>query len=303
MKYFILINDDRRGPMEIAEMEELGLNPSSDIWAPGFPDWKPADSIPEFQKYFQAKASKIRQAKEEERKKQEMSNAKAQTGAPVAQTGTSVATPALTPKPTVTATVTPQPSVATASVTPPTPSSPVTPPPPTATEWYMGMKGRQLGPFTREQLVPNGLQPDTLVWCESMEYWTPAAQVTDLNPLFATQTPSAIPSTQSGIPVQSSHNPYTTPIIGCVLLAIYVFLTQAVIRHYFYFSAYPSLITLIIPSILIITSFIYASGSASACKRGDMSTHHFRAGAALGSGIGSILYILFMLIGVLTLLS
>lgn len=62
---------------------------------------------------------------------------------------------------------------------------PLAPPPPAETQtdasWFAAIDGAPQGPFTREQVRDRGLAPDTLVWREGMQDWTPLAQVPELN--------------------------------------------------------------------------------------------------------------------------
>lgn len=56
-------------------------------------------------------------------------------------------------------------------------------------QYYLVKDNQQLGPFPIEQLLGNGLTPQSLVWCEGMANWTQASQVPELAPLFAPQQP------------------------------------------------------------------------------------------------------------------
>lgn len=48
--------------------------------------------------------------------------------------------------------------------------------------------GRQIGPLPREQLMANGLRPESMVWTAGMGQWQPASAVADLAPLFTAST-------------------------------------------------------------------------------------------------------------------
>ena len=56
-------------------------------------------------------------------------------------------------------------------------------------QYYLVKANQQLGPFAVEQLLGNGLTPQSLVWCEGMANWAQASQVPELAPLFAPQQP------------------------------------------------------------------------------------------------------------------
>lgn len=54
------------------------------------------------------------------------------------------------------------------------------------TQYYISIDGENtLGPFTKDQLLYNGLTPYTLVWCEGMEDWQQAYLVPDLEDTLA----------------------------------------------------------------------------------------------------------------------
>jgi membrane protease subunit (stomatin/prohibitin family) len=76
------------------------------------------------------------------------------------------------------------------------PPAPAPPPLPTTEQWYLGVDGRQLGPFDPTALagqVANGtLTPATLVWKTGLSGWLPAAQVPELASLLG-GTPPPLP--------------------------------------------------------------------------------------------------------------
>ncbi len=59
----------------------------------------------------------------------------------------------------------------------------------TLAQYYIGINNQQLGPFEVDQLLVNGLTPDTLVWCNGMAGWEMAKNVPELSRLFVTQQP------------------------------------------------------------------------------------------------------------------
>jgi len=45
------------------------------------------------------------------------------------------------------------------------------------------------GPYTGQQLVDNGLTPDTLVWADGLTDWTPASEIAELAAMLENRTP------------------------------------------------------------------------------------------------------------------
>lgn len=70
-----------------------------------------------------------------------------------------------------------------------------TPPPMPTVQYYVGVNGQQIGPFTipqLTQLVQNGqLTPQSLVWKQGMAGWEQAGNVAELASLFAPPMPEA----------------------------------------------------------------------------------------------------------------
>ncbi len=46
-EYYIVVDDDRIGPLSIAQLSERGIEPSTLVWTSGLADWTRADCIPE----------------------------------------------------------------------------------------------------------------------------------------------------------------------------------------------------------------------------------------------------------------
>lgn len=63
------------------------------------------------------------------------------------------------------------------------------PPLPVQTQWHISRNGQQLGPFTTEQLVQQGLTAQTYVWRAGMQGWQEASQVSELTSLVASVPP------------------------------------------------------------------------------------------------------------------
>lgn len=72
---------------------------------------------------------------------------------------------------------------------PPPPPPAQAPPPIPTTQWYMAKNGQQVGPTDVQQLMQQGLTPDTMVWCTGMASWQPAAQVSAFAGLFPPPPP------------------------------------------------------------------------------------------------------------------
>lgn len=53
MQYYIIHNNEQFGPLEIEELPNYGLNPSSMIWTAGMPKWVPAISVEEIRKFME----------------------------------------------------------------------------------------------------------------------------------------------------------------------------------------------------------------------------------------------------------
>ena len=52
-------------------------------------------------------------------------------------------------------------------------------------QYYLVKDGQRVGPLSLEELVQNGLTPDSLVWTDGMTDWAPANQLAELAPVFA----------------------------------------------------------------------------------------------------------------------
>jgi hypothetical protein len=77
------------------------------------------------------------------------------------------------------------------------PAPAAAPPPLPTAEWYVGVNGRQQGPFDlnglSSQVASGGLTRDTLVWKNGMAAWTAAGQVPELSGAFASVPPPLPP--------------------------------------------------------------------------------------------------------------
>ncbi len=75
-------------------------------------------------------------------------------------------------------------------------------------QYYLAVNGQQLGPFEVNQLIPNGMTQNTMVWTDGMPSWAPAASVPELAQLF--MAPPAAPAPPMGAPAPS----YGAPAYG-----------------------------------------------------------------------------------------
>lgn len=57
MKYWIIVNDTRLGPMDLGEvMRTPGFGPETPIWREGLPDWTTASNLPDTASLFRQQA-------------------------------------------------------------------------------------------------------------------------------------------------------------------------------------------------------------------------------------------------------
>ena len=68
--------------------------------------------------------------------------------------------------------------------------------------YYLSPQNEQKGPVDASQLVACGVNANTMVWTQGMAQWTPAAQVSELQSLFAQPAPQ--PAPQAPQPPQSA---------------------------------------------------------------------------------------------------
>lgn len=64
--------------------------------------------------------------------------------------------------------------------------------------YYLAINKQRLGPFPEEELLQNGMTPDTLVWCKGMENWTKAGDVPELAKYLS--SPPQIPEETPMVP-------------------------------------------------------------------------------------------------------
>lgn len=52
MRYFAMIDGERRGPYELDQLVEAGVRPSTYVWCKGMADWEKAEDIADICRYF-----------------------------------------------------------------------------------------------------------------------------------------------------------------------------------------------------------------------------------------------------------
>lgn len=60
--------------------------------------------------------------------------------------------------------------------------------------------GRQYGPMELDELVREGVRPDTYVWCKGMDDWEHASEVPDICRYFRQRLSGTLPSQRYGAP-------------------------------------------------------------------------------------------------------
>lgn len=66
-------------------------------------------------------------------------------------------------------------------------------------KYFAMIGGHQYGPMTLDEMVSEGVRPDTYVWCKGMDDWTLAGDVPDICRYFRQRLSGTLPSQrQSG---------------------------------------------------------------------------------------------------------
>lgn len=82
-------------------------------------------------------------------------------------------------------------------------------------QFYMIKDGQRIGPLPADQLLQQGLQPDSLVWTEGMSDWVVANQVLELQNLFVPVQPAPpvtpVPPAQPAAPAAPHYQQATAP--------------------------------------------------------------------------------------------
>lgn len=135
-------------------------------------------------------------------------------------------------------------------------------------DFYVAKNGQQTGPFSVEQLLAEGVTPETLVWCEGMAQWTPAKDVAEIAPLFAQVPPQPSytqPTYQQPVyapPVYGPQRPIEDKNVGFVdalkicFSKYFDFSGRARRSEFWYFSLWSVIITLFTCGIGFLAVFI-----------------------------------------------
>ena len=91
-------------------------------------------------------------------------------------------------------------------------------------QYYLAQNGQKAGPFSVEQLLQNGLNPNSLVFTQGMTAWTKASEVPELAaalapapapaPAPAAQPQYQAPQPQYQAPQPQYQQPYQQPAMG-----------------------------------------------------------------------------------------
>ncbi|MDE5998156.1 MAG: DUF4339 domain-containing protein [Muribaculaceae bacterium] len=61
-------------------------------------------------------------------------------------------------------------------------------------KYFAMIDGLQYGPMELDDMVKEGVRPDTYVWCKGMDDWMPAAEVPDICRYFRQRLSGTLPS-------------------------------------------------------------------------------------------------------------
>lgn len=61
-------------------------------------------------------------------------------------------------------------------------------------KYFAMIDGRQYGPMELDEMVREGVRPDTYVWCKDMADWEPASEVPDICRYFRQRLSGTLPS-------------------------------------------------------------------------------------------------------------
>ena len=63
-------------------------------------------------------------------------------------------------------------------------------------KYFAMIEGHQYGPMELDEMVKEGVRPDTYVWCKGMSDWMPASDVPDICRYFRQRLSGTLPSQQ-----------------------------------------------------------------------------------------------------------
>ncbi|HLP88278.1 MAG TPA: SPFH domain-containing protein [Nostocaceae cyanobacterium] len=75
-------------------------------------------------------------------------------------------------------------------------ATPAPPPPPAQPQWYISVNGQQVGPLAPQQLLQQGLNPQSLVWRAGMASWQQVSTIPELSALLPAAPPPPPPTQQ-----------------------------------------------------------------------------------------------------------
>ncbi|MDE6695255.1 MAG: DUF4339 domain-containing protein [Muribaculaceae bacterium] len=61
-------------------------------------------------------------------------------------------------------------------------------------KYFAMIDGRQYGPMELDEMVKEGVRPDTYVWCKGMDDWTEASEVPDICRYFRQRLSGTLPT-------------------------------------------------------------------------------------------------------------
>ncbi|MDE5870569.1 MAG: DUF4339 domain-containing protein [Muribaculaceae bacterium] len=67
-------------------------------------------------------------------------------------------------------------------------------------KYFAMIGGRQYGPMELDDMVREGVRPETYVWCKGMEDWTQASEVPDICRYFRQRLSGTLPSQKNVVP-------------------------------------------------------------------------------------------------------
>ncbi|MBD5283154.1 MAG: DUF4339 domain-containing protein [Bacteroides sp.] len=59
MKYFAMINGERKGPYTLDELAEAGVTPETYVWSKGMKDWEKAEEVADICRYFRQRIAAL----------------------------------------------------------------------------------------------------------------------------------------------------------------------------------------------------------------------------------------------------
>ncbi|MCX8486871.1 MAG: GYF domain-containing protein [Crocinitomicaceae bacterium] len=79
-------------------------------------------------------------------------------------------------------------------------------------KYFLHKDGRQLGPYSKEELAQIRITRDTMLWCEGQADWAEAKDIEELSDLFRKQPPPFKEKSTSPPPFTEAKMDYSSPI-------------------------------------------------------------------------------------------